>query len=387
VKDKICVFTSTHLEHDIRIFKKQIKCLLDAGFEVFYYTNKENLNIRKEYQKNIESYNYPNLEVHYNKSYNEDRRLSRLLKAFVFILYLPKDCIVYHFHDPDLLFTGLLLKISGKKVIYDVHENYGETIADKEYLPKILRKISSAFFSAYETFCCRFYDVIICATPHIESRFRKSGIDKTIVINNYPFKTEFSPTTDSDRIKEISIIYAGGITRKRGISQLLQSLQLVDDANQFKLILAGEIYPSSFEDELKAFKGWENVEYTGILSRSDLKEALISSIAGIALFLPEKNHINSQPNKLFEYMSAGIPVICSNFPLWRKIVEGNQCGICVDPENLSEIAQGINYILLNPDRAREMGANGRKIVETIYNWESEEPKLITVYENLLKGNR
>jgi glycosyltransferase involved in cell wall biosynthesis len=350
MKDKICVFTSTHLENDIRIFKKQIKCLLDNGLEVFYYTNKENLNIRNKYIQNHDSFSDPNLKIRYNKSFNEIRRFSRLIKSFFIILYLPKDCRIYHFHDPDLLFTGLLLKIIGKKVIYDVH------------------------------------DVIICATPYIEKRFRDSGILKTIVINNYPFKYEFSSTKNSVTFKENRIIYAGGITNKRGISQVIQSLDLIYESQSFKLILAGEIYPLEYENKMKSLGGWEKVEYLGVLSRSALKEEFNKAIAGIALFLPEKNHINAQPNKIFEYMSASIPVICSDFPLWRKIVEANNCGICVDPENINEIAAGIQYILSNADQARKMGKNGKKAVEKEYNWEAEENKLIMLYKDLLSRN-
>jgi glycosyltransferase involved in cell wall biosynthesis len=386
MKDKICVFTSTHLENDIRIFKKQIKCLLDNGLEVFYYTNKENLNIRNKYIQNHDSFSDPNLKIRYNKSFNEIRRFSRLIKSFFIILYLPKDCRIYHFHDPDLLFTGLLLKIIGKKVIYDVHENYRDSILDKEYLPRFLRRIISGLVSSFETFCCRFYDAIICATPYIEKRFRDSGIIKTIVINNYPFKYEFSSFKNSDTFKENRIIYAGGITNKRGIFQLIQSLTLIDKEMSFKLILAGEIYPISFETRLKSLEGWKNVEYMGILSRSALAKELSKAIAGIVIFLPEKNHIYAQPNKIFEYMSASIPVICSDFPLWRKIVEANNCGICVDPENVNEIASGIQYILSHEEQAEKMGKNGKEAVEKEYNWEAEESKFIMLYKDLLSRN-
>ena len=85
-------------------------------------------------------------------------------------------------------------------------------------------------------------------------------------------------------------------------------------------------------------------------------------------------------------MSAGIPVICSNFPLWRQIIEANQCGICVDPENTEEIAEGIKFILLNKDNSRNMGENGKEIVAKIYNWETEERKLLDAYKRILSGN-
>jgi len=106
---------------------------------------------------------------------------------------------------------------------------------------------------------------------------------------------------------------------------------------------------------------------------------------GLVLFYPEPNQINSQPNKLFEYMSAEIPIVASNFPLWKEIVEGNQCGICVDPLNPEEIARAIEYLITHPDEAQRMGENGRKAVIEKYNWESESKKLIELYRKILSS--
>lgn len=83
-------------------------------------------------------------------------------------------------------------------------------------------------------------------------------------------------------------------------------------------------------------------------------------------------------------MSAGLPVIASNFPLWKEIVEKNCCGICVNPLNSKEIADAINWVLQNPSQAAEMGRKGRKAIEEKYNWEEESRKLISFYEQILK---
>ncbi|MFA5195832.1 MAG: glycosyltransferase, partial [Bacteroidales bacterium] len=85
------------------------------------------------------------------------------------------------------------------------------------------------------------------------------------------------------------------------------------------------------------------------------------------------------------YMSAGIPVVASNFPLWKEIIEGNRCGICVDPMNPKAIADAINYLLINLDKAEEMGKNGQKAVINKYNWESEKKKLLGLYEKLINN--
>jgi len=382
INKKVCIFTSAHLEYDVRIFKKEIITLLNNGYTVYYLTNKENLNSNKEFIKNQEFFNHQNLSVTYNSSFNEEHRIKRFIKSLFFFLNLPRDCSVYHFHDPDLLFTGLVLKVLGKRVIYDVHENYRDTILEKKYLPKYSRKLLSIIISFFETFCGTFFDKIICATPYIEQSFLNANIKRTLVINNYPFKAEFMPLEIDTAIKENIIIYAGGITQPRGVSSLIDSIYLVNQSVPCKLKLAGEISPLKFEKELRALKGWKHVEYLGLIKRSELAKELNKAKVGAVLFLPEKNHINAQPNKLFEYMSASIAVIASNFPLWIDIVAKNKCGICVNPQSPEEIAKAVIQIISDDKLSKKMGENGRELIEEKYNWENEEIKLINTYSTL-----
>jgi glycosyltransferase involved in cell wall biosynthesis len=126
------------------------------------------------------------------------------------------------------------------------------------------------------------------------------------------------------------------------------------------------------------------VNALGFLSRQEVKTLLAESMAGIVTFLPVPNHIDAQPNKMFEYMSAGLPVIGSHFPLWKEIIEGNNCGICVDPNQPEEIGKAIQYIFDHPKEAENMGINGIKAIEEKYNWRAEEQKLISTYQSILK---
>lgn len=131
-------------------------------------------------------------------------------------------------------------------------------------------------------------------------------------------------------------------------------------------------------------------EYSGIFVKNTLQElaklgnVMSQSKAGIVTFHPLPNHIDAQPNKMFEYMSAGLPIITSNFPLWKEIVEGNNCGICINPLEPKEIAQAIEYIITHPKEAEQMGQNGKKAVLEKYNWGVEEKKLFEIYKELIK---
>jgi glycosyltransferase involved in cell wall biosynthesis len=127
------------------------------------------------------------------------------------------------------------------------------------------------------------------------------------------------------------------------------------------------------------------VNPTGFLDRTGVESVFARSMAGLVTLQPVKNYIDALPVKMFEYMSAGIPVIASNFPLWREIISKNDCGLLVNPLDAGAIAKAIDYMVLNPKEAERMGRNGRKAVETHYNWNQEEKNLLNFYEKILQN--
>ena len=121
----------------------------------------------------------------------------------------------------------------------------------------------------------------------------------------------------------------------------------------------------------------------GPVLHEKVSELLAQARVGVATLHPDPNYLGSLPTKLFEYMAAGLPVVASNFPLWKEIVEGNKCGLTVNPLDPEEIAHAIEYLINHPDEARRMGENGRQAVLEKYNWETEGKKLLALYEKLL----
>jgi glycosyltransferase involved in cell wall biosynthesis len=149
-----------------------------------------------------------------------------------------------------------------------------------------------------------------------------------------------------------------------------------------RLKLVGNFSPESLREEVMQYRGWGKVDELGFLDREEIKKVFSESIIGLVTLLPVENYMDSLPVKLFEYMSSGIAVVASNFPLWKDIVEKNQCGICVDPYVPKKIATAIDYLANNREITYEMGKKGRKAVNDKYNWMIEESKLLEVYSEV-----
>jgi glycosyltransferase involved in cell wall biosynthesis len=150
------------------------------------------------------------------------------------------------------------------------------------------------------------------------------------------------------------------------------------------LTLLGPLIDPHVQENAKLLPGYAKVDYHGTVPFSDVLTHLSASAVGLVCNQPEHDYDKAQPNKLFEYMAAGLPVVASNFPSWREIVEGHQCGLTVDPAQPREIAQAIDTLLQNPRLRAEMGRNGRDAAIQDYNWDSESKKLIDLYKEILE---
>jgi glycosyltransferase involved in cell wall biosynthesis len=373
---KVCHITSVHSASDTRILIKECQSLQKAGHEVVYIV--PNAEDSVQFGVKIKGV-----------SSTAANRLKRMVNttSLVYEEALRQDADLYHFHDSELIPIGLKLKAKGKKVIYDVHEDLPEQILSKQWIPGPLRKSVAFGAKNFEKYASKRFDAVVTATPYINERF-KTYNSNSVTIHNYPLLQELMKSTDVQDVPEPlkddkkRVVYLGGIYLLRGIKEMVRSVEKVNETQPVEFRLGGSFAPASLEDEVKKMSGWKHVNYLGFLNRKEVKEELSYSNAGLVLLHPEPRFVVSYPIKLFEYMSAGLPVIASNFPLWQDIVRDNECGICVDPLNIEEIAKAIESILNNPDLAAEMGAKGRRAIEEKYNWEKESERLIELYERL-----
>jgi glycosyltransferase involved in cell wall biosynthesis len=365
---KVCILTSVHPLFDTRIFHKEAKSLARAGYDVTLIAQHDKYEVLDGIRI-----------VPLSKPKNRIERMTREVRV-AYRKALETDANIYHFHDPELIPLGLLLKIRGKKVIYDVHEDVPRQILSKYWIPLKLRSLISKAYNFAEKVAAWALNGIVAATPTIADRFQ---VHKTETVQNFPIMGELvKPKPVPYNKRPLDLAYIGGISDIRGAREMVQSIELLPKDLDIRLILAGKFSPLILEQELRLLPGWSRVKFLGWQSRLQIVNLLSSVCAGLVLLHPTPNYIDSQPVKLFEYMCAGIPVIASNFPLWREIIEGAGCGICIDPLNPEEIAGAIQFIIEHPAEAEQMGKNGRGAVEEKYNWGKEEKNLLKFYSRI-----
>lgn len=361
--------TSVHPRYDTRIFIKECTSLARFG----YFVNLVVADGKGDECKNEVRI----LDVGADKG-NRFKRMTRTVGR-VYERAVATNADIYHLHDPELLTLVPRLMKRGR-LVYDVHEDLPRQILTKYWIPRLFRPIFAALFERIENHYAKQVSKIIGATPFITERFERMH-KNTCNINNYPISEEFE---DIGHIatNETVICYIGEISSFRGIYEIVQAMKDIDG----KLLLAGVFSNPNERKIATSLPGWEKVIEFGYCDRKKIKKILNQSNAGLVILHPTINYIDALPVKLFEYMAAGLPVIASDFPLWRQIVNSAQCGICVDPLDISAITKAIKWLINNANDANAMRIAGRKAVLERYNWRCEETKLLESYNRLLQEN-
>lgn len=360
--NRICHITSVHKFPDTRIFYKECKSLT-GKYEVFLIA------------PNTKDCVLDGVKVcGVDLSSNRLVRVLQLKKVYKRAIDIDAD--VYHLHDPELIQMGARLKKKGKKVIFDSHEDIPLDVAEKKWIPFLLRYPLSRYYSYLERKVFVEFDALISVTPSIVDKLKLIN-SNTYQVTNYPPISNFI----DERKWKRSLCFAGLLSPNWLHHRIVESLTDIDVVYS----IAGR-GGDQYIKKLKEGKNGEKVNYVGSLKQSDVRAFIQENSIGMALYdyLPSFGYKLGSlgNNKIFEYMAAGIPIITTDFVLWKEIIDKYQCGICVNPHNIQEISNAIQYLLDNPKKCREMGENGRKAVTEYYNWSSQEKVLFEAYNSI-----
>jgi glycosyltransferase involved in cell wall biosynthesis len=364
VAQTIYHLTSVHPIGDPRIFHKQCKSLASRGYDVGLVACHD----RAEVRDGVRIVPIARPRGRFERMTRTALRLYRVAAR--------DRADVYQLHDPELLWVGALLKLRGFRVVYDVHEDVPKQVLSKPWIPTWARPLVSRAVAAAERLAAGLFDSIVAATPTIAAKFPAA---KTIVVQNFP-EAAFAGADGAGpphAERADAFVYTGGLMEVQGVREMAQAFALLPDG--MTGTIAGSFHPPGLKAEIAATPGWRRVRYLGQVPRAEIVRAMDGARAGIVLNHPTPNYVDAYSTKMFEYMARGLPVVCSNFPLWRAIVDGAECGIAVEPRSPSAIADAIRTLSEDAELARRLGENGRRAIAERYNWEAELRKLEALY--------
>jgi len=366
---KIVQLTVCHDWHDVRIFHKMTASLMKSGLCVSLVAPAKG-NTSKNQRVHLIC--IPQLRFL--------RMIFGPFLAMVVVMKIRPYLIQYH--DPELVPVSILFRLMGIRIIYDVHESLPSQIMAKSYIPCFFRSTIAQLSRILQFVGVRIACAVTVATPSIAEELGKR---KNIrLVQNFPIKSELEKAKRK-LIKERPnlLYYVGDIKRSRGAIEMIEAVKIVSERRIVKLLLAGR-FPEKcgLEEEIRRNYERTLVDLLGVQNRCEIRETLAEIKVGLVVHHPAPNHNEGWPIKLFEYMSAGVPVVASDFPLLRKIVVGSQSGLVVDPLNVEAIAEAILYLLENPEESEKMGLAGKMAVEQLYNWDKEFSRLKKLYQEL-----
>jgi glycosyltransferase involved in cell wall biosynthesis len=369
-RPKVIHVTTVHRPFDARIFHKQCVSLARLGYDVMLL------------QRDCEKGERAGVKIEPLRP--RDSRLARMtLGVFEAVRRVLRERpVAVHLHDIELIWGGLLLRAAGiPVVIYDVHEDVAKDLEDKAYLPAWVRPPLRLLVKAIEWLGASAFAQLSAATTAIAARFPP---DRVTLIRNTPIVGEMTQAAHVPFAERAPFaVYLGGLARFNGPLEMVSAMAQLPANLDAKLLLGGVWPDSEIERQAKALPGWSRVNELGWIDRARVGEVMMQARCGLVLYQPTANVIESEPNKFFECMSAGLPLVASNFPVWKALLERFECGIAVDPNDPAAVAKAIAFLLSNPEEAEAMGRRGQRAVLEGYNWGVDERELGRMYERLL----
>lgn len=374
----VCQITTIHsLHNDSRVFYRQCCSLAKAGYETHLVIPFEAETVKD----GVHIHPCPRLR---------NRLLHMLITPWLAMrLALKTHADIYHYHDPELMFIGFILRfIFRKNVVYDIHESVHRQILSKSYLPRLTRRLVSVCYVLLEKIFTVGQSLVI-ANENCLSEYSSNAC----LVQNYPMLTdETIAIADNNKTKARPplLVYVGAVSEIRGVGVCVELAgALAKHGYDFRMKLIGPYQDSEdsnrkLKSRIEVLQLQDKVELTGRMEWTKAMEIVSQATIGMCLLLPEPNHTTCLATKILEYMMYGTPVLASDFDHWRKYVEGEKTGVMVDPENIEDVTDACLKMLANPDQLERMGKRGRAAVREKYNWDTEFSELLRCYDNLLQ---
>lgn len=370
---KICHVCNAHPADDGRVFHRTCVGLAEAGYEVHLFA----------VSNRAEAYRERGVFIHPLPECGRSQRFARRFRVAQMAAELKPN--LFHVHEPEVL--GAVLRVADTRpVIYDVHESYLDILGERDWIPRLTRPLARLTWDWWERRLVRRCAGVVVVTEQIAERYYPLH-GKVTVVANYPDLAgiEHLPPVTRDGM---TCVFAGLLTQHRGLFEILKALALLKRRGlAVPLALAGRVesdeYLRSLWGEADRLGVKELVSYHGVLLQKDAMVFQQQASIGLVPYLPIAYCVASMANKLAECMALGLPVVFSDFPNYRAVAGTSGAGIAVDPTRPEQIADAIEYLIHNPDVAREMGEAGRRAVRGRFNWTVERDKLLALYNDIL----
>jgi glycosyltransferase involved in cell wall biosynthesis len=373
----VCHFTTVHRPFDVRVFHREACGIARAGYRVM-------LIAHADFQQRTDK------GVVIKGVRRAKNRLQRIAHTAKFVrLAIRQRADLYHFHDPELLPGGVLIKwLYRRPVIYDCHENFPETAFERVWYPAFFKPYLAKVVAVFEPLFARRLDAVVCVVPDQEQRFRARGC-RTLLVRNFPRLEPFDEAFQSAPPKENRLIYVGGLTVVKGARMLVDIMAELGRLHRdVRLVAIGSFNEEKVKAEVLRYAQElgvaEVMEFLEYQPHEEIPRELLKS--RIALVPWQENEQTLRmffPNKLFEYMACGLPIVASDLPSLRQVIGKAGCGLLVRPDDARAHAEAIAYLLDHPRVATRMRLEGRKAVHALYRWENEEARLLALYRELL----
>lgn len=377
-KPRVAVVTTVHRWGDPRVFERETAAWLEWGCEVHVFVPAAAPPPRAGWSDT------PALHVHALSV--PVGRGPRMRLAFGMADRVAREGAfdLVQFHDPELIpaMAALALRWPRAYFLYDIHEDLPLEVYSKEWIPAFLRPLVSALTSAMWTGAAALFEGFAPATEAIARRWPAA---RTRIVHNYP-KSLFEPPPGESAPMDLDrLLFVGALSEVRGIRQMIAAARLVRGAHPaLKLDLVGPIKDAPLEGVVAAAaaEGW--CRHTPWLPPEQLATFCRGAAIGLVPYLPIRDHLEALPTKIFEYMAMGIPILASDFPLWRDLIEHSGCGRVAAPETPA-LAAAMTAMLADPAALSGCAERGRESYRGGYRWESEREQLRWHFERAMNG--